>query len=528
MGVAVKMCDYQMQAIKDWKGEELDDLSFKKGDIITVKKEDGAGWGSGQLADGTSGWFPLECASLVHESAVADVGTNTGATALDAFIQEAKKKPAVHLNVEKLKVSKKNVSLDNFLASKPMKEQTLEQGVYKSEETIDELEAAQKRLAKMQKKRKTERAEVLIENLRNNWKPSNPHKLTEDQFDKLIVEIVNEIPLSKQKYHFSSYEDVFSGSALIQNLKSHAHQVSPNWQSGVTMDEAKALAQNLLERNVIVDVADPGRKKFKSKCLYQLTSQQTDYSVLNFDKIFASSEEIDPVKLSIELVGEMIELMKQYLPNFEKLRKSKQLRAFGLRLAALQQTSLAGLSNDQLKVFFINIHNTMIMYSHAKLSPPLNPTDKRIVYDNCSVYLNQRRLSIQDLETECTKFASKQNPFIYLCISDCTKTSPAVFIFSVGNYSMTELYAIRHFLNRNLFVDASNYEIVFPKLFQRIWKDLGFQKEELIDLVQPYCAREQREEIDKMKQVGSIEVKFHQNDLEPCYVFEEASPLSPR
>merc|ERR1711879_210854 len=135
-----------VQALKDWKGEELDDLSFNKDDIITVKKEDGAGWASGNLPDGTSGWFPLDCASLVHENAVADVGTATGACALDAFIEEAKKKPAVHLNIEKLQTSKKNVSLDNFLASKPMKEQTLDEGVFKSEETIDELEAAHRRL----------------------------------------------------------------------------------------------------------------------------------------------------------------------------------------------------------------------------------------------------------------------------------------------------------------------------------------------------------------------------------------------
>lgn len=51
---------------------------------------------------------------------------------------------------------------------------------------------------------------------------------------------------------------------------------------------------------------------------------------------------------------------------------------------------------------------------------------------------------------------------------------------------------------------------------------------ELVDLVQPYCAKEQREEIDNMKQVGTIEVKYQQNDFEPCYIFEEASPLSPR
>jgi len=64
----------------------------------------------------------------------------------------------------------------------------------------------------------------------------------------------------------------------------------------------KQAAQCLLERNVIVDVADPGRKKFKSTCVYQLHSQQTDYSVLNFDKIYGVSCSDNPTQLSIQIV----------------------------------------------------------------------------------------------------------------------------------------------------------------------------------------------------------------------------------
>merc|ERR1712137_1517891 len=528
--VAVKAVSYKVQATKNWKGEELDDLSFNEKDIITVTKEDGAGWASGILENGNTGWFPLNCTEKVHETAVAEVGTNTGANALDVFIAEAKKKPVANLQTDKLKKNdKRNVSLDNFLASKPMTEQHVDKdAVLASGEIADELEDAKKRLEKMQKKRKKERADILIESLRNRWKPSDPFKLTEEQIDKLVVDIVNDIPLSKQKYHFSSYDDVFTGSVLLQHLKSHGHQVSPSFQSGVTAEQAKELAQNLLERNIIYDVADPGRKKFKAKCLYQLTSQHSDYSVLNFDKISCASEPPEPLTLSIQLVGEMIEIMKHYLPNFDKLRKSKQLKSFGLRLASLQQVSLAKFTEEQLKVFFVNIHNTLILYTHAKLSPPLNPTDKRLVLEHCSVYMNQKRYSIQDLEAECLRHASRSDPGVYFCISDCTNSTPAMFIFTEANYKMTELYAIRHFLNRTLVVDSSNYEITFPRLFQRIMKELHLNETALIDLVQPYCAREQREEIDKMKQVGTIEVKFRTSDLEPCYIFEEASLLSPR
>lgn len=99
------------------------------------------------------------------------------------------------------------------------------------------------------------------------------------------------------------------------------------------------------------------------------------------------------------------------------------------------------------------------MYSHAKFSPPLNPGEKRLVSEHCAVYTNQKRYAIQDLENECVRFATKENPMVYFCISECTKSTPAVFIFSVANFEMTELFATRHFLNKTLIVDASNYEV---------------------------------------------------------------------
>jgi len=528
--ITIQACSMQLKAIKDWRGEELDDLTFKQGDVITVSKKDGAGWAFGSLADGTKGWFPLEVTELLHESAVAAIGTHTGESALDAFIKEAKERPVPLTNLHLARATQgqahRNHSLNELLASKPMHEQVVP--VSESMETSEEIEAAQRRLMKLQKKRKKERADVLIENLRSGWKPTVPYGLTEEQFDRLVTDVVYDIPLTRDKYHFTSYEDVFSGNTLIQNLRAHAHRVSSMWEKGLSTEGATTLAQNLLERNVIVDVADPGRKKFKPKCLYQCHGQQPDYSVLNFDKICASQDSVDGYALSIQLVGEMIEIAKKFLPSMERMRKSKELRAFGLRIAALQQVRLDGMSADQQKIFFINVHNAAILYTHAKLTPPTNTADKRFVYEHCSIYTNQRRYSIQDLENEVFQFATKSNPWVYFCISDCTKSTPAIFIFSEDNFEMIKHFAIRHFLNRTLIVDSSNYEITCPKVFQRMWKDMGYEKEKLIELIAPYCSKEQREDIQQMSSVGPIDLKFHAYEFEPCYVFEEASPLSPR
>src|SRR5690606_35193294 len=130
-------------------------------------------------------------------------------------------------------------------------------------------------------------------------------------------------------------------------------------------------------------------------------------------------------------------------------------------------------------------------------------------------------------ENEALKFATKQDPLVYFCLSDCTRSTPATFLISTENYDMVKVYAARHFLNRALVFDSNNYEMEFPKMFQRVWKDLELKKEELVDVIQPYLSREQREEIDNIKEInGKIEVKFRQYSFEPSYVFEEASALS--
>jgi hypothetical protein len=46
-----------MIAKHDFSGEAENELTFKKGDIITILKSDTSGWSQGEL-NGKRGWFP--------------------------------------------------------------------------------------------------------------------------------------------------------------------------------------------------------------------------------------------------------------------------------------------------------------------------------------------------------------------------------------------------------------------------------------------------------------------------------------
>jgi len=475
------------------------------------------------------GWFPLQHIELVHDTAVAEIGTQTGANALDAFIREAKEKGPLSLPVKKQEM-KREETLDQFLANRPMVDQLVMKNILPSAETEEQVAAAQKRLLKNQKKPKKDSISIIESNLNKGWSASNPLELTEDQVDRIAVEIVYKIPLTKQKKTFSSYESVFSGATLLQELQAGVPSIVPKFQNGISADQATTLATNLTERHIIYNVQEPEKPAFKPKNLYQPSCVMTEYSILNFNKICHKPEKsLNAYKESIAYVGEIVEAMKKYLPDFETLRASPEFRGFSLRLSTLQIADLKGSSQAEQTVFWVNLFNALILYAHVKFKPPTTATERRFLFEYCYVYFNGKRWSLQDIETEALKFATKEDPLVYLCLSDATASTPATFIFSADNLEDTKIFATRHFFRRCVKFNPNDYEIQFPRLFQRVWKDLKIEKEDLVQLFKPYMMGMERDEVTKMTELGQkIDVKFLPYSYQPSYLFEETSPLSPR
>ena len=100
----------------------------------------------------------------------------------------------------------------------------------------------------------------------------------------------------------------------------------------------------------------------------------------------------------------------------------------------------------------------MVLYCHSKFIPPLNPLDRRYLYEHCSIITNGNRYSLQDLETEIIKFA-RNDPLLYFTMSDCTKSTPATFIITEEKLEETRLYAARHFLDHSVSLIEGDYEV---------------------------------------------------------------------
>ena len=134
----------------------------------------------------------------------------------------------------------------------------------------------------------------------------------------------------------------------------------------------------------------------------------------------------------------------------------------------------------QKKCFFINLHNLLVLYTHAKFVPPTSAADKKLLFDNCTIFTNNKEYHLQDLENEvlegmnshfaqieptlpniiCVKLGVESDFLLNFCVSDCTMSSPSIFIFTEQNYLETKTLAGRQFLHRTVVLDESNYEVM--------------------------------------------------------------------
>ena len=71
-------------------------------------------------------------------------------------------------------------------------------------------------------------------------------------------------------------------------------------------------------------------------------------------------------------------------------------------------------------------------------------------------------------------------------------------------------------------------KITLPKICQRMWKDVGIEKKDLVNTIQPFLAKTDRVEIDRLLEVGPLDIKFSDYRFDPSYIFQDAVPLSPR
>lgn len=513
---------------------ERDSLSLAEGEVLFVRSKDGMGWAEGEKEDGEVGWFPLDKVEEFHDNPIGEVGTVPEKSALDHFISEvSSKKPSKTLEARVRAASaadenklKKRDSLRSLLETRPMREQLVDKNILASEEATASVIAAQKRLEKTQKKKKKTAADVILERLNHgDVEKKRKYSHDNDKVDEAILTL-SELPRKKQMYHLTSYEDTVTGTTILHHIETEEKFKAAFTYNGKP-DDAKNVGQLLVDWAVIVE-ASGVKPKFDKKYLYHIHFMDTEYSVVNLDKIWQGSGG-SGYDVSLELAREVIEATRSSLPNPQDLRGTETQRRIGLHLSRLQKVDIDGLSDMQKHIMWLNIFTTMVLYTHMKFSPPMTMIDRKYLTENCYLRIANETLSLSDIEAKALEAASKANWQVFLCMSDCTVTSPATYLWTEENFDITRTHAVRYFLTKHTDFDAGDYTVTFPKLCQRIWKELEFEnKTDLLDILMPMLPADVRAEYEKASQGGTFDVKFATSSHDPMYAFEEEAVLSPR
>eukprot|EP01095_Lingulamoeba_sp_RSL-Kostka_P007139 TRINITY_DN2248_c2_g1_i1.p1 TRINITY_DN2248_c2_g1~~TRINITY_DN2248_c2_g1_i1.p1 ORF type:complete len:589 (-),score=212.79 TRINITY_DN2248_c2_g1_i1:92-1858(-) len=531
-------------AISDFESKDEGDICFKKGDTIWVRQKDGTGWAEGELEDGTVGWFAIECTDIYHDKAVAEVGTVTGVAALDAFILQAKEKK---MNDEKEIYSTKNMthgvdlrkkfkqnsakrdSLNTMLALQPMKENPASQNLEKNEELTEILIKAKKNHQKQEKKKKTKKhvCDLILQDVGGTdlttprgGKYSGPplgegevFGMDESAIDDLAIELCSLVK-GKHHYHLSSYDNVFTGTQLVNFL------IENEKSSVSSKEDAITLAQSLLNRNIIVDATSQKTEpKFKSKLLYYLQFEQTEYGCINTDKIWSKKSPVrDCYEISVDILTSIIDVYNKE-EDLEKIRTSKDFYRVALSLAEFQRATLLNCDETKKKCFFANLNNLMTLFLHAKFYPPTNNLEKNFLRETLTILTNGKLYNLSLIE-KSAQLLSENDEFIHFCLSDCSYATPNTYIFTSDTYELKRRLAARKFLKEQCHLNEADYSISVPKLCKTVWNEET--NSEIVDKLKPLLQQKIRKKLNTMLETGDIEVKFNKQSFDTSYVFEDS------
>ncbi|XP_064601214.1 uncharacterized protein LOC135467371 [Liolophura sinensis] len=255
------------------------------------------------------------------------------------------------------------------------------------------------------------------------------------------------------------------------------------------------------------------------------------------------------VELSRALQKTMLRLKGECMDEDGKKIHYDQLTAFPVfseykKLALeLQKTSLEGMSEDERKVFFINVYNALTIHGLADMTEkggeiPSSVLDIQQFWMRVSYKIAGMVYSLDDIEhgilranrphpSSTTppfgkddprlKFSlSKLDPRVHFALVCGAKSCPAINVYSASNLDAALTAATKNFCRQEVMMILETEEIWLSKIFQWYSSDFGFTDIDVIRWTIPYLDEDQQEKgellLYKLESLGKVDIKYNPYD----------------
>eukprot|EP00294_Goniomonas_avonlea_P015537 CAMPEP_0114560800 /NCGR_PEP_ID=MMETSP0114-20121206/11653_1 /TAXON_ID=31324 /ORGANISM="Goniomonas sp, Strain m" /LENGTH=1366 /DNA_ID=CAMNT_0001746371 /DNA_START=50 /DNA_END=4147 /DNA_ORIENTATION=+ len=219
-------------------------------------------------------------------------------------------------------------------------------------------------------------------------------------------------------------------------------------------------------------------------------------------------------------------------------RNSPAFDSFVQSTAELQVVDVGGLSVHGMQAFFINVYNCLCIHAHATRGLPdgcdFKPSKAAFMKD-AQYRIGGHNYSLEDILNRVLRYKAVRKsgasasrtvpePRIHFVLTDGTRSSPSIGVFSMHNLNEELDQAACNFCQREVAVNLSNKTVTLPRVFKWYGADFGRDKAEILRFVAGFMGDDAQREITQLAQSGSFKIKYKEYD----WRLQLRQPLLPR
>ena len=330
------------------------------------------------------------------------------------------------------------------------------------------------------------------------------------------------LPTHEKRHQSQVFGRCFTGEALVDWLveaidAENVLYVTKVWScvipalppgGRVSRDQACIIAQGLMNAQVFAhlgsaaDFSDDGT-------LYRFIEGEEVALVLNRQILWDRSAR-SACDVSLDLLRQAIALA-----HASGARDFDAVQEFQHKTCELQMVNLIQLPVDELRCFFINIFNVLVLHARITLKAPVS--DSHVV-PRCSFFRNtsyQVGKYFYSLDDICRGILRAKkclflecDPRVHFALSYGTAATPPVRLFTPQNLERELEGAARKFCSEHVRVDMVKSEVTLPLIFDWYRKDFSQSPVGLITWVAPRLPSETAQNLSLLSQRREIKIIF--------------------
>uniref|UniRef100_A0A7S4JD35 DEP domain-containing protein n=1 Tax=Guillardia theta TaxID=55529 RepID=A0A7S4JD35_GUITH len=352
-----------------------------------------------------------------------------------------------------------------------------------------------------------------------SWSSASEEELCAE---KLLDLLRASLETHERRHQSKVYDKCFSGSQLVDWLVETMDQdnlsyVTKVWScsipsllpnSKISRDQACIIAQGLMNAQVFAHLGSAADFS-DDDTLYRFLDGEEQALVLNRQILWAGNAR-SACSVSQELLRQAI-----LLAHGDGPRDFATVQEFQQRTCELQMVNLIQLPVEELRCFFINIFNVLVL--HAKITSKYPSNDSHVV-PRCSFFRNtsyQVGKYFYSLDDICRGILRAKkclflecDPRVHFALSYGTSATPPARVFTPESLDRQLETATKKFCTERVKVDVSQGEITLPVVFDWYRKDFSNNPSGLLSWVASRLPPSLSHQIAQLAQRKDVKIAF--------------------